>query len=127
MASKCPVLSSCATIAARQVHQRSLFIQLRLSSTSSRSTISICPPSTCACAATPDLEINRIKPLINTVPKHSKHLVVHTGLDDWASRIEDDEETPNIAKELKALLGPKGEFYEVCGFCSSIDYFFDAR
>ena len=127
MASKCPVRSSYATIAARRVHRRSLFIQLRLSSTSSRSATSTCPPSTCACAATPDLEINRIKPLINTVPRHSKHLVVHTGRDDWASRIEDDEEKPNIAKELKALLGPKGEFHEVCVFSSSIDHFFDAR
>ena len=38
---------------------------------------------------------------------------MHTGRDDWASRIEDDAEAPNLAKELKALLGPKGEFYEV--------------
>ena len=46
------------------------------------------------------------------------HIVVHTGRDDWASRIEEDEEKPNIAKELKALLGPKGKFYEVCASCS---------
>ena len=39
--------------------------------------------------------------------------MVHTGRVDWAKRIEDDVETPNIARELKALLGPKGPFYDV--------------
>ena len=118
MASKCLVRSRFTTIPARSFHRRGLFIQLRFSSTSSQLTTSTCPTSTCACAATPDLEIDRVKSLKNTVPRHSKHLVVHTGRDDWASRIEDDEEKPNIAKELKALLGPRGEFYEVCNFYS---------
>ena len=123
MASKCLVRPRSTIIAARRVHHRGLSIQLRLSS---QLTTSTCPPSTCACAATPDLEIDHIKPLINTVPRHSKHLVVHTGRDDWASRIEDDEEEPNIAKELKALLGPKGEFYEVCASCSITLFVFGA-
>ena len=126
MASKCLARSRFATIAARQTHRRDLFIQLRFSSASSQLTTSTCPPSTCACAATPDLEIDRTKPLINTVPRHSKHLIVHTGRDDWASRIEDDEGKPNIAKELKALLGPKGEFYEVCVFCIKVLFVFGA-
>ena len=117
MASECLVRSMFATNAARRVHQRRRFVQLRFFS---QLTTSTCPPPTCACAATPDLEIDHVKPLINTVPRHSKHLVVHTGRNDWASRIEDDEERPNIAKELKALLGPKGKFYEVCAFCSQI-------
>lgn len=124
MASKCLFRSAFTTIAARRLQQRGLSVQRHLSS---QLTTSTCPPSTCACAATPDLEIDRIKPLINTVPRHSKHLVVHTGRDDWASRIEDDEEKPNIAKELKALLGPRGEFYEVCAFCSNVGFVFDAR
>ena len=118
MASKCLLQLRLATVTARRVHQRGLSIQLRLSSTSSLQTTDSCPPSRCACAATPNLGIDRIKPLINTVPRHSMHIVVHTGRDDWASRIEEDEEKPNIAKELKALLGPKGKFYEVCASCS---------
>lgn len=73
----------------------------------------VCPPPTCPCADTPKLDIERKKPLIDTISPHAKHVVVHTGREDWAKRIEDDEEKPNIAKELKALLGPKGPFYDV--------------
>jgi len=75
--------------------------------------VDICPSPTCPCAETPELEIDRTKPLINTIPPHAKHVVVHTGRVDWAKRIEDDVETPNIARELKVLLGPKGPFYDV--------------
>ncbi len=75
--------------------------------------VDICPSPTCPCAETPELEIDRKKPLVNTISPHAKHVVVHTGRVDWAKRIEDDVETPNIARELKALLGPKGPFYDV--------------
>ena len=76
-------------------------------------TVELCPSPTCACAETPDLEIDRVKPLKNTISPHRCHLVVHTGRADWAKRIEDDKQKPNIAKTLKALLGPKGPFYDV--------------
>lgn len=100
---------ACATkYCLRQVRLRS---NIRFSSTVPY--VDICPSPTCPCAETPELEIDRKKPLINTISPHAKHVVVHTGRVDWAKRIEDDVETPNIAKELKALLGPKGPFYDV--------------
>ena len=76
-------------------------------------TVELCPSPTCACAETPDLEIDRVKSLKNTISPHRCQLVVHTGRTDWAKRIEDDEQKPNLAKTLKALLGPKGPFYDV--------------
>lgn len=75
--------------------------------------VDICPSPTCPCTETPELDIDRTKPLVNTISPHAKHVVVHTGREDWAKRIEDDVETPNIARELKALLGPRGPFYDV--------------
>ena len=112
MASRCLLRRPSVSPSVTGHAPRSLLKLLRSTSTSLPS-ISNCPSPSCACASTPDLQIDRVKPLINTVPSYSRHVVVHTGRDDWASRIEDDTEAPNLAKELKALLGPKGEFYEV--------------
>ena len=83
----------------------------RLSSTVP--SVDTCPSPTCSCAEMPELDIDRMKPLVNTISPHAKHVVVHTGREDWAKRIEEDEEIPNIAKELKALLGFKGPFHDV--------------
>ncbi len=44
---------------------------------------------------------------------YAKHVVISTGKSDWKSKIE-DEEGPNLARKLKALLGPKGRFHDVC-------------
>ena len=43
---------------------------------------------------------------------YAQHVVINTGKTEWKSRIE-DEEGPNLARELKALLGPKGPFHDV--------------
>lgn len=56
--------------------------------------------------------IDREKPLANTAPPYNQHVVIGTGRDDWASRIE-KEEGPNLAKGLKELLGLNGEFHHV--------------
>lgn len=53
--------------------------------------------------------IDRDKPLANTAPPYTQHVVISTGRDDWASRIE-SEDGPNLAKGLKELLGRNGEF-----------------
>ena len=58
------------------------------------------------------LSIDRDKALANTAPPYTKHVVISTGRDNWASRIE-DEEGPNFAKGLKALLGRDGKFHDV--------------
>lgn len=57
--------------------------------------------------------IDHEKPLSGTTPPYRQHVVICTGRDDWASRIE-KEEGPNLAKGLKELVGPKGEFHDVC-------------
>ncbi|MCJ1416249.1 hypothetical protein MMC32_002584 [Xylographa parallela] len=75
-------------------------------------TTAICPSPTCSCAPTPPgLDINHTLPLAGTKPPYAQHIVVCTEREDWASRIE-DEDGPNLAKGLKDLLGPRGEFYD---------------
>lgn len=56
--------------------------------------------------------IDRDTPLANTVPPYTQHVVISTGRDDWASRIETEKE-PNLAKALRKLVGPNGEFHHV--------------
>ncbi|MCJ1286520.1 hypothetical protein MMC26_005866 [Xylographa opegraphella] len=74
--------------------------------------IDVCPRPTCDCTPTPTgLDINHKLPIAGTKPPYAQHIVICTGRDDWSSRIE-DEEGPNLAKELKALLGPKGQFHD---------------
>ncbi|MCJ1434884.1 hypothetical protein MMC27_004254 [Xylographa pallens] len=74
-------------------------------------TIDVCPSPTCSCAPTPPgLAIDHQLPLAGTKPPYAQHIVICTGRDDWPSRIE-DEDGPNLAKELKGLLGPKGRFH----------------
>ena len=76
--------------------------------------VGTCPPPLCACRATPtNLDIDRDRPLSGTMAPHTRHVVISTGKVDWKSRIE-DEEGPNLARELKALLGPKGPYHDVC-------------
>lgn len=56
--------------------------------------------------------IDRDRSLANTAPPYNQHVVISTGRDDWASRIEDGEGS-NLAKGLKELLGRNGEFHDV--------------
>ena len=75
-----------------------------------------CPPPTCACASMPEgLDIDFEKPMRCAVPFYTQHLVLHTGKDDWSSRIEEDNDGNNLAKQLKDLTGPKGKFFDVRG------------
>ena len=113
MASRCLLWRAAYSIHPRFGYRNGRATQFRHLASHNLPVIDACPSPICACAATPNLEIDHVKPLRNTVPGHSKHVVVHTCRDDWASRIEDDKQTPNIAKELKSLLGPKGEYFEV--------------
>jgi hypothetical protein len=100
-------------------HQQLL---IRLSSTTARPskirepripfpTTPTCPPSTCPCAPMPSgLDIDHKLPLSGTSPKYDQHIVISTGKADWTLKIE-DEAAPNLAKELKSLLGIKGRFH----------------
>ena len=77
-------------------------------------TVECCPPGKKCLHPTPsDIGINTKKTLSGTTPPYKQHVVICTGKDDWASRIE-KEEGPNFARGLKELVGPKGEFHDVC-------------
>jgi (2Fe-2S) ferredoxin len=61
----------------------------------------------------PPLDIDHKRPLSNTIPPYTSHVLVKTGQTDWYSRIED---TPTAAgrfiAQLKHALGPKGAAYD---------------
>ncbi|KAL8876301.1 MAG: hypothetical protein Q9198_005480 [Flavoplaca austrocitrina] len=50
-----------------------------------------------------DLDIDRVKPLNNTVLYHNQHIVISTGKSDWESRIENENQGANLAKVLKDI------------------------
>ncbi|MCJ1347339.1 hypothetical protein MMC31_005562 [Peltigera leucophlebia] len=58
----------------------------------------------------PDLQINTVLPLANTAPPYNKHVIISTGHSNWCSQIV-AETGPNLAKDLKGLLGLGGEFH----------------
>lgn len=66
----------------------------------------------------PDLQINTVLPLANTAPPYNKHVIISTGHSNWCSQIV-AETGPNLAKDLKGLLGLGGEFHNVRNIVSS--------
>ena len=75
--------------------------------------IPTCPSPTCACAPTPDLDINHSRPLANSIAPYSQHILLSTGQPDWPSRIEEhDSAWGRFAAELKHALGPKGAGFD---------------
>lgn len=80
----------------------------------SLSIVSKCPEPNCSCAQMPpDLDIDHSKPMKGALPFYSQHVVIKTGQDDWSSRIEDDKDGHNLAKQLKVLLGAGGKYHNV--------------
>ncbi|GKT40736.1 altered inheritance of mitochondria protein 32 [Colletotrichum spaethianum] len=73
-----------------------------------------CPSPTCECAATPampdGLEIDRKGPLNGVVSAYAEQVLVCTGKDDWASRIEEENSGDNLAADLKELFGRGGTY-----------------
>lgn len=67
-----------------------------------------------------DLDIDYKKNIRATMPPYTRHVVIRTNQNDWASKIEDEgighgqEKRVNLARELKELIGPKGKYYDVC-------------
>lgn len=82
----------------------------------SLSTIPICPECTCECAETPampeGLEIDHTSKLEGTMATYDVHLILHTSVTDWPSRVEDDERFPEV-KLIKNMLGKNGEYFNV--------------
>lgn len=81
-------------------------------------TVETCPSPMCGCANTPampeGLAIDRTSPLNGVVAPFAKQVLVCTGRDDWASRIEDEkEEGFNLAADLKKRFGRGGQHRDV--------------
>lgn len=80
-------------------------------------TVETCPSPTCGCApmpAFPDgLEIDRAAPMNGVVAAYAEQVLVCTGRDDWASRIEDDEGGDNFAADMKRAFGRGGRYTDV--------------
>lgn len=79
--------------------------------------IASCPNPKCACASTPTmpqgLEIDHSKGLNGTMPTYAEQVIICTGKDDWASRIEEEHSGDNLAADIKELVGRGGKYADV--------------
>ncbi len=85
-----------------------------------------CPSPMCECTATTpaDLYIDRKSPLLNTVAAYTEQVVICTGQEDWASRIENDKgETGDFVRGLKGVIGKGSAAFDVGWFPLSIDFY----
>ncbi|KAM0324100.1 hypothetical protein ACHAQA_008290 [Verticillium albo-atrum] len=74
-------------------------------------TVPTCPAPTCACAPTPPgLDIDHKSPLSGVMSGYAEQVLVCTGRDDWASRIEEEDAGDNLAADLKELFGRGGTY-----------------
>ncbi|KAI4173229.1 MAG: hypothetical protein LQ343_003056 [Gyalolechia ehrenbergii] len=58
------------------------------------------------------LEIDRTRPLINTVASYNQHVVIATGKNDWESRIENEVGVGDMARTLKDMTKSSGEWFD---------------
>ncbi|KAM0285194.1 hypothetical protein ACHAQH_001625 [Verticillium albo-atrum] len=74
-------------------------------------TVPTCPAPTCGCAPTPSgLDIDHKSPLNGVISGYAEQVLVCTGRDDWASRIEEEDGGDNLAADLKELFGRGGTY-----------------
>ncbi|RNJ56620.1 hypothetical protein D7B24_007109 [Verticillium nonalfalfae] len=74
-------------------------------------TVPTCPAPTCSCAPTPPgLDIDHTSPLNGVISGYAEQVLVCTGRDDWASRIEEEDSGDNLAADLKELFGRGGAY-----------------
>ncbi|KAI5918944.1 Sucraseferredoxin-like protein [Camillea tinctor] len=77
-------------------------------------TVPSCPSPTCACAETPEmpegLPIDYEGKLNGLVASYAEQVLICTGKDDWASRIEEENSGDNLAADLKELIGRGGVY-----------------
>lgn len=57
-----------------------------------------------------DLDIDHKSPLNGVMAGYAEHVLVCTGQDDWASRIEEEHSGDNLAADLKELFGRGGKY-----------------
>ena len=74
-----------------------------------------CPAPSCPCAAAPPgLDIDHSSRLIFTMTAYAEHVVVCTGVSDWASRIEEaDGATGEFVRGVKGVVGKGGTGFDV--------------
>ncbi|KAI1322514.1 Sucraseferredoxin-like protein [Xylariaceae sp. FL0255] len=77
-------------------------------------TVPQCPSPTCDCAETPEmpdgLPIDHEGKLNGLIGNYAEQVLVCTGQNDWASRIEEDNSGDNLAADLKELIGRGGVY-----------------
>lgn len=74
--------------------------------------VEVCPSATCKCAATPifpdGYELDRKGKLNGVMAAYAEQVLICTGQDDWASKIEEEQGGNNLAADLKTLFGRGG-------------------
>jgi len=86
------------------------------SSTRTFPTVEECPAPMCECSPVPDLEIDRKGKLAGVFVPYVEQVLVCTGRDDWASRVEEDEGVDGggeVLRGFKRLFGRGGKFADV--------------
>ncbi|XXH00575.1 hypothetical protein Hte_006923 [Hypoxylon texense] len=77
-------------------------------------TVPKCPEPTCDCADTPSMPwgkgIDKDANLNGLIAAYAQQVLICTGKDDWASRIEEDNSGDNLAADLKELIGRGGVY-----------------
>lgn len=61
------------------------------------------------------LDIEREQNINGSTAAYAEQVLISTGRSDWKSRIEDEEEGV-VVRQLKALLGPRGRYSDVCEY-----------
>jgi hypothetical protein len=75
--------------------------------------IESCPVPTCQCRQMPEgLQIEQEQNINGSMPAYAQQVLVSTGRNNWASKIEDDEGNP-VARRLKSFLGRGGKYSNV--------------
>lgn len=76
--------------------------------------IQTCPSPSCECGPQPELEIDREGNLRGAFVPYKEQVLVCSGRDDWASRIEDEEGVlGGVVGGLKGGFGRGGQFCDV--------------
>lgn len=84
------------------------------------------PTVVAAAAATADLDIDRAGKLEGAFSPYAEQVLVCTGKDDWASRVEEDEGADgggDVLRGFKALFGRGGRFSDVGHFFLFLFFF----
>ncbi|KAF3920368.1 hypothetical protein ABW20_dc0102165 [Dactylellina cionopaga] len=81
------------------------------SSVSAVPAVESCPCSAdLECPEIGSLEIDQKSPIAGVITRHYRHVLIHTGTNDWAKRVESEE--GSVASVLKPLISRRGMFVD---------------